>query len=140
MLTKKQIIQSVENGKGAQAIDGRDFDRLVEFFESNEIPTFGYELKEDVVWKAKEFSKENVIAQLKKDVDFGFQKALDQRGLSASAMYQVVKMWLWVLEDELQDFESYAQYGLPLFKAVAVKYGFDNPIGEDNGDEDIYAS
>lgn len=24
-------------------------------------------------------------------------------------------------------------YGLPLFKATAVKYGWENPIGDDNG-------
>lgn len=38
----------------------------------------------------------------------------------------------------LEDFDSYAMYGLPLFKATAVKYGFDNPIGDDTGAEDYY--
>ena len=28
---------------------------------------------------------------------------------------------------------DYRFYGLPLFKAMAVKYGWNNPIGEDNG-------
>lgn len=31
-------------------------------------------------------------------------------------------------------------YGLPLFKATAVKYGWDNPIGEDSGRERKYDS
>lgn len=30
--------------------------------------------------------------------------------------------------------------GLPLFKATAVKYGWDNPIGEDSGRERKYDS
>ena len=30
-------------------------------------------------------------------------------------------------------------YGLPLLKAVAVKYGFKNPIGDDEGTEDKYS-
>ena len=34
---------------------------------------------------------------------------------------------------------EYAMYGLPLFKATAVKYGWDNPIGEDTGTEEYYA-
>jgi hypothetical protein len=34
--------------------------------------------------------------------------------------------------------EDYAMYGLPLFKAVAVKYGWNNPIGNDSGSEDKY--
>ena len=30
---------------------------------------------------------------------------------------------------------DYRFYRLPLFKATAVKYGWDNPIGEDSGRE-----
>ena len=44
-------------------------------------------------------------------------------------------MWLWVLDDELDDFEEYTMYGLPLFKAVSLKYGFENMIGEEKGSE-----
>jgi len=29
-------------------------------------------------------------------------------------------------------------YGLPLFKATAIKYGFPNPIGDDSGSERKY--
>lgn len=29
-------------------------------------------------------------------------------------------------------------YGLPLFKATALLYGFDNPIGDDSGSEEYY--
>ena len=40
-------------------------------------------------------------------------------------------------EDIMND-KDYAMYGLPLFKATALKYGFDNPIGDDLGSEDKY--
>jgi len=70
---------------------------------------------------------------------FAFEKALDQRGISASLMYDVISMWNWILEEGLENFEEYPQYGLPLFKATALKYGFENPIGEDNGYEYKYA-
>lgn len=30
---------------------------------------------------------------------------------------------------------DYRFYGLPLFRAMAVKYGWNNPIGEDSGRE-----
>jgi len=53
-------------------------------------------------------------------------------------MYSVVQMWNYILEEGLEDFDSYAMYGLPLFKATALKYGFDNPIGDDDGDESEY--
>ncbi len=48
---------------------------------------------------------------------------------------------MYVLEDkELFDNDEYAQYGLPFFKKVAVKYGFNNPIGDDEGNEYMYSS
>ena len=86
----------------------------------------------------KPFTRENVLKQLEKDVAFGFEKALGKRGISSSFMYEVVKMWNWVLEEGLENFDNYPMYGLPLFKATAVKYGFDNPIGDDDGDEEEY--
>lgn len=33
---------------------------------------------------------------------------------------------------------DYRFYGLPLFKATAVKYGWNNPIGEDSEREKKY--
>lgn len=47
-----------------------------------------------------------------------------------------------ILEEGLEDWDEddYRFYGLPLFKATAVKYGWDNPIGEDSGRERKYDS
>ena len=88
----------------------------------------------------KEWTRGNILEQLKSDVEFGFEKALDQRGISASLMFYVVLRWNQVLEEGLENYpeENYAMYGLPLFKATAVKYGWENPIGDDNGDEEFY--
>lgn len=83
-----------------------------------------------------EFTKQNVIKQLESDVAFGFKKALEKNLLISKLMFDVVKEWLFILEDPLKNFDDYSMYGLPLFKIVAVKYGFDNPIGEDDGSED----
>lgn len=90
--------------------------------------------------KTIEFTKQNVLKQLESDVAFGFKKALEKNLLISKLMFDVVKEWLLILEDPLKDFDDYSMYGLPLFKAVAVKYGFDNPIGEDDGSEDKYGN
>lgn len=70
------------------------------------------------------------------------EKALNQRGISASLMFECVMMWNYILEEGLEDWDEddYGFYGLPLFKATAVKYGWDNPIGEDSGRERKYDS
>ncbi len=139
-----KTLQQVKDMYTSETLDGRDISRLVEFIPESELPAWDIKLKPEFVGKhnAKEWTRENILAQLQIDVDFGFKKALDQRGLSSSAMYNVVGMWNWILEEGLKDFsdDNYAQYGLPLFKATAVKYGFDNPIGDDSGTEDQYAS
>lgn len=128
----------------SQAIDGRDMHRLMAFIPEPELHFFGITLKDEWIGKHThiELNKENILIQLKKDVEFGFEKALNQRGISASCMFHVVKMWNWILEEGLENFDddNYAQYGLPLLKATALKYGFENPIGDNNGDEYEYAS
>ena len=117
--------------------------RLAQFIPEADLAAFGLELKPEFVGKheAKPFTRENVLAQLASDVAFGFEKAMNKRGLSAGLMWEVVCMWNWVLEEGLENFseDNYAQYGLPLFKATAVKYGLPNPIGDDEGDEFKYS-
>ena len=136
-----KTLDEIKNGYKSETIDGRDLNRLCEFLSEEDMKLFGIDLKDEYKGKHApiDFTKENILKQLKKDVEFGFEKALGQRGISSSLMYEVVEMWNWVLEEGLEDFDDYAQYGLPLFKATAVKYGFDNPIGDDSGNEDKYA-
>lgn len=138
-----KTLQQVKEQYKSTTLDGRDLTRLSKFIPEDQLKDFGLTLKDEFVgkYKHKEWSRDNIIAQLKEDVDFGFNKALNQRGISSSLMFEVVRMWNWILEEGLENFDedNYAQYGLPLFKATAIKYGFDNPIGEDTGSESKYA-
>lgn len=135
MLTLDNVIQKFKT----ETIDGRDVVRLARFVPQERFSDLGLSLIEGSVHTPLEWSEVNIKDQLKVDLSFAFYKALSKRGISASLMYSVVKMWLWILEDPLKDFTEYAQYGLPLFKAVAVKYGFENEIGDDDGTEWDYA-
>jgi len=140
MLTREQVLSAVKAGRKSDCLDGRDYTRLAQFFSAQDLPTFELTLKEGATWEAEDFTEENVRKRLAEDVAFGFDKALNQRGISASLMHAVVMMWMWVLDDDLQHCSDYAQYGLPLLKKVAVKYGLPNPIGDDYGDEGKYGS
>jgi hypothetical protein len=141
MLTQEQIIDAIKSGRKSECLDGRDYSRLCSFFPVSEWPTFGFEPKanasppEPSAWTEQEVKK-----QLASDLDFAFEKALNKRGISAGFMNDVIKMWMWVLEDDLQHMEEYAQYGLPLLKAVALKYDLPNEIGDDEGDEYKYSA
>jgi hypothetical protein len=136
MKTLEQVIASFKS----ETLDGRAAGRLVQFVPEARLPEMGLRLKEEFVGTHVEipFTRENVLVQLKKDVEFGFEKALNRRGISSSLMYDVVRMWSDILEEGLEGFEDYPMYGLPLFKATAVKYGWENPIGEDTGSERAY--
>jgi len=135
-----KTLDQVKQMYKSQTIDGRDLTRLMQFIPESELINFGLQLKDEYIGKHKhiEFTKENVLIQLEQDVEFGFEKALNQRGISAGLMAEVVQMWNWILEEGLEDYDNYPMYGLPIFKATAVKYGFENPIGEDDGDEYEY--
>lgn len=141
-----KTISQVKTYYKSKAIDGRDLARLSQFMSLEQLKDFGLKLKEEAVstWEPIEFTRENVLKQLEKDLEFGFEKALNKRGLSAGAMYEVVKMWNWILEEGLEDFafdySNYPMYGLPLFKTTAIKYNFKNPIGNDTGKEQKYES
>lgn len=125
-----------------QTLDGRDLSRLAIFFTEDELKEKGLEYTGTEPYKQEEFTRDNVLKRLERDLEFAFEKALDKRGISALFMYQTIKMWNWVLEEGLEDWsdDCYAQYGLPLLKATAEKYGFDNPIGDDDGDEYQYSA
>lgn len=145
MKSKKEFLKNYSS----KAIDSRDTARLLMFLKTDEFGLVGAQLNDTASPEqikehndsVKEWTEENIISQMSDDVTFGFQKALSQRGISSSMMYLVVLMWLNILEDEelLALEENYAHYGLPLFKAVAVKYKFDNPIGDDTGAEAKYS-
>lgn len=142
----KTLDQIAKNYK-SQTLDGRDLNRLATFIPFDKLKSFGLEAKGGITeeeWNkdVKPFTKENILEQLKSDVAFGFYKALNRRGISSSLMAEVVCMWNWILEEGLEEINEangdYSMYGLPIFKATAIKYGFDNPIGEDLGSEAKY--
>ena len=127
-----KTLQYIKENYKAKTIDGRDIDRLAQFIPENELKDFGIRLKNEYKGKHKEipFTRENILKQVEKDVAFGFEKAMNRRGISSELMYEVVRMWNWILEEGLEDFDDYPMYGIPLFKATAIKYNFNDPTME----------
>ena len=104
--------------------------RLCDFLNVEQMAKIGWKYKDEkqnAEHKIKEFTKENVLAQLKRDVEFGWEKACNHRGISSELMFYVVLSWCRVLEDGLEswDIDNFYPYGTPLFKAVAEKYGWE---------------
>ena len=137
-----KTLEQIQKLYKSNTLDGRNLYQLAQFIPQEQLKDFGLALQEGETHEAIPYTRENVLAQLQKDVAFGFNKTLDQRGISSSLMFSVVKMWNWILEEGLEDWsnDNYAQYGLPLFKATAIKYGFADEIDGKNGDEFEFSS
>lgn len=141
MLTQEAVLQAVKDKtigydrSSNEMVDGRDFSRLCVFFPLSELDTFGKKLAEETTdeeWieDMLEWTEKVIKEQLKSDLDFAFDKATDQRGISSSLMAEVINMWMWILEDDLATFMDYEPYGIPLLKRVAKKYELPDRSGE----------
>ena len=132
MKTLNDVIKDYRVG----SFDWRDLGRLLEYIPRDKIkemtlsnPLGGGQITEkDFIRfpeKIIDFTKENIVNSLKKDLNFAYEKACDQRGLSADAMYNVIKMWVWILELNVKDIPYgysdgyYEGYGKKYFEVVA---------------------
>lgn len=123
MLTLDYVKEHIDEIEYDDLFDRRFTKRFVDFLPADEWEKFGFSYTGDDKFIPKEWTKENVINQLKEDLDFAIEKATNQRGISASLMYDVLRSWCKVLENGLEDTE-YGWYGDKLIKAVDEYYGF----------------
>lgn len=121
MKTIEEILNSYEGYR--TTLEDRFGKRLCSFLTEEQAKRIGFGLADGYEWgEIKDFTEDNVIEQLKSDVKFGYEKAINERGISAGLMYEVVKAWLAVLEDK-RDYPDYYNYGREFFKKVANNYG-----------------
>lgn len=141
----KTLEQTLEFHKGKRAAseliqaEDRFGRRFADFLTEKQMEEIGLFMKEEYKGKHKTipFTRENILAQLKKDVEFGYEKCYNQRGISSGLMYEVVLEWCQVLEEGLENWieGNYKPYGYPLFKAVDDKYGW-GLVGEPPSNEE----
>lgn len=122
-------------------IDRRFTKRFLDFIPSEEWGKydFRYTGKEEEKPTPIEWTEENILKQLKEDVDFGIEKAVNHRGISANLMFMVVKSWCIILENGLENI-AYEEcwYGDKLYKAVDELYNF-GLVNENTFDESFYS-
>ena len=126
----KSIEEILANYKDyATDLDDRFGRRFCDFLTIEQMASIGFSYTDKEAEKKhvpKEWTEENIIKQLKEDLDFGWEKCCDQRGISASLMADVVQTWCNVLENGLYDL-AYGYYGDNVFKTVAKKYDVTLP-------------
>ena len=112
---------------GSSTLDHRDVNRLLAYLTYDEaISAVGNVFKEgaEEEWgDVKPWNVETVTKNMQDSLEFAFEKALNQRGISASLMYDVMCMWVWVIQDDdLLNDAYYSNYGLPFLYRVRDKY------------------
>ena len=100
--------------------------RFLDFIPVEEWGEYGFRFTgEDAEARAvKEWTEENILAQLKEDVEFGYEKAVGERGISSELMAMVVNSWCKVLENGLNLDGNDGWYHVEQFTQVAVHYGW----------------
>jgi len=81
-------------------------------------------------WKTYGRDRDAIVGEMRGYMEFAVEKATGHRGLSASRSIEHFRSWVWLLSDEdfsAIDWEDYANYGAPILKAVANRFGIDLP-------------
>lgn len=86
---------------------------------------YGFCYTGETEYTPKEWSEENILEQLKKDVEFGYEKAVDERGISSELMAMVVNAWCKVLQNVLNLEGNDGHYHIKQFTTVAKHYGWE---------------
>ena len=106
-------------------LDRRFTKRFVDFLPTEEWEKFGFRYTGETPYTPKEWTEENVLAQLKQDVEFGYEKAVGERGISSELMAMVVNAWCKVLENGLNLNGNDGWYHKAQFTTVAEHYGWE---------------
>lgn len=126
MKTLEYVKEHIEEFEEDDFLDRRFTKRFVDFLPTEEWERFGFRYTGEEPYSPKEWTEENILAQLKEDVEFGYMKAIDERGISSELMAMVVNAWCKVLENGLNmDSEGTGPYSILQFETVAKHYGWE---------------
>ena len=106
-------------------VDRRFTRRFLQFIPTDEWETFGFRYTGTEPYVPKEWTEENILAQLRDDVEFGYEKAMNERGISSELMAMVVEAWCNVLENGLDLDGDDGWYHIRQFITVAKHYGWE---------------
>ena len=107
--------------------DRRFTKRFLAFIPVDEYEKYGFQYTGEGTPTPKEWTEENILEQLKSDVEFGYEKAENERGISSGLMAKVVNAWCKVLQNGLNLDGNDGYYHIKQFQIVAKHYGWELP-------------
>lgn len=125
MIELKYVKEHLDEFEQDDLFDSRFTKRLIDFIPTSEWGKFGFRYTGEGEYQVKAWTEENVLEQLKRDVAFGYEKAMDERGISSELMAFVVNAWCKVLENGLNLEGNDGWYHVRQFTIVAEHYGWE---------------
>lgn len=112
---------------GESLLDNRDLNRLLLYLTHDEaIDIFGDNLA--ARWRewheVRPWNEQTIMEHICSSLEFAFEKALGQRGIISSLMHGVMRMWMWVIQDEelTKGEPYYDDYGLAYLHRIRNRY------------------
>ena len=124
MKSLEYVIEHYNEFEEDDFFDCRWTKRFLDFLPIGEWGKYGFEAADGFEHNQKEWTEQNILAQLKEDVEFGKEKANDERGISSGLMAMVVNSWCKVLENGLNLDGNDGWYHHKQFDIVAEHYGW----------------
>lgn len=91
-------------------------------------------LKEDAKpeeWTVKPREREAVLAEMLEYMPFAWDKANEQRGISAGRSMHHYMAWTWLVGDDFGELTDYDHYGKGHLVRICEKYGWDHKQWDD---------
>lgn len=78
-------------------------------------------------WKALPSDRESIIKEMESYMDFAWEKANNERGISAGRSMAHYSVWVWMIGDESRfgNLEEYQYYGKDNLRELCEAYGWD---------------
>src|SRR3972149_4515298 len=131
MRTEQDVVKRVKNSND---IFGFDKDILLPFLSFDLAKEFLKEEATEEEWVKVQSasSEEAVLNDVKKYMEFAWEKVSGHRGISADRSVTKMKTWMWLLgNDELECFAdveiNYRYYGAPILAKICKHYGWSIP-------------
>lgn len=125
MKTLEYVKEHIDEFEEDNFLDRRWTKRFIDFIPVSEWEKYGYKFTGEKEPEIIEWTEENILKQLKEDVEFGYEKAVGERGISSELMAMVVNAWCKVLENGLNLDGNDGWYHKEQFLVVAKHYGWN---------------
>lgn len=111
---------------------GFESDEYLSYLDDKHLrPLLNQEAAGGQIGQPLELNREKIVAKMRDYINFAWEKANDERGISASRSVLHYVAWTWLAGDrefsaeiERMGIEDYAPYGKPILRRIEEFYGW----------------